>query len=211
MAQLCVSRAIAGIGGGGMNSVVSILVSDIVPLRDRGLWQGYINVIIASGTSTGAPLGGILADSIGWRWYAGRLYFHRPDSIIAHIADPSPGPSWARSLYALLPSWPSLVTILSSPLHYIVKKGTHTNTNGGYEDVHPGQHLRHPPMRRLLVAWRIGLNRAIGLALSPQKRRSLGSVSRRCWPKGRGRRTGHGVSRRSVHKESSFYKRSDHG
>lgn len=69
MGQLCVARGIAGIGGGGMNSVVSILISDIVPLRDRGLWQGYINVIFASGTSTGAPLGGILADSIGWRWY----------------------------------------------------------------------------------------------------------------------------------------------
>ncbi|KAG7126982.1 Vacuolar membrane amino acid uptake transporter fnx2 like protein [Verticillium longisporum] len=66
--QLCVARAIGGIGGGGMNSVVSILMSDIVPLRDRGIWQGYINIIFAAGTSTGAPLGGLLADSIGWRW-----------------------------------------------------------------------------------------------------------------------------------------------
>ncbi|KAF6837927.1 multidrug resistance protein fnx1 (MFS multidrug transporter) [Colletotrichum plurivorum] len=66
--QLCVARAIAGIGGGGMNSVVTILLRDIVPLRDRGVWQGYINIIFASGTSTGAPLGGLLADSVGWRW-----------------------------------------------------------------------------------------------------------------------------------------------
>ncbi|CRK22666.1 hypothetical protein BN1708_003603 [Verticillium longisporum] len=29
---------------------------------------GYINIIFAAGTSTGAPLGGLLADSIGWRW-----------------------------------------------------------------------------------------------------------------------------------------------
>ncbi|KAJ2905605.1 multidrug resistance protein fnx1 (MFS multidrug transporter) [Zalerion maritima] len=66
--QICVARAVAGIGGGGMNSVVSILITDIVPLRDRGVWQGYINIIFAAGTSTGAPLGGWLADSIGWRW-----------------------------------------------------------------------------------------------------------------------------------------------
>lgn len=66
--QLCFARAVAGIGGGGMNSVVTILISDIVPLRDRGVWQGYINVIFAAGTSTGAPLGGLLADSVGWRW-----------------------------------------------------------------------------------------------------------------------------------------------
>jgi MFS family permease len=69
MVELCVSRAVAGIGGGGMNSVVSILISDIVPLRERGVWQGYINIIFASGTSTGAPLGGLLADTIGWRWF----------------------------------------------------------------------------------------------------------------------------------------------
>ncbi|TDZ31285.1 Vacuolar membrane amino acid uptake transporter fnx2 [Colletotrichum spinosum] len=67
-AQLCVARAVAGVGGGGMNSVVTILLSDIVPLRDRGVWQGYINIIFAAGTSTGAPLGGLLADSVGWRW-----------------------------------------------------------------------------------------------------------------------------------------------
>ena len=43
-------------------------MSDIVALRDRGLWQGYINVIFCAGTSSGAPLGGFLADTIGWRW-----------------------------------------------------------------------------------------------------------------------------------------------
>lgn len=54
-----------------MNSVVAILLSDIVPLRDRGIWQGYLNIIFAAGTSTGAPLGGIAADYLGWRWYGG--------------------------------------------------------------------------------------------------------------------------------------------
>ncbi|KAM5351493.1 hypothetical protein ACJ41O_004216 [Fusarium nematophilum] len=68
MAQLCVARAVAGVGGGGMNAVVSILLSDLVPLRERGVWQGRINVMFAAGTSTGAPLGGLLADSVGWRW-----------------------------------------------------------------------------------------------------------------------------------------------
>lgn len=52
-----------------MTTVVSILMSDVVPLRDRGLWQGVINIIYATGSGTGAPLGGILADYVGWRWY----------------------------------------------------------------------------------------------------------------------------------------------
>ncbi|KAF1817427.1 vacuolar basic amino acid transporter 2 [Eremomyces bilateralis CBS 781.70] len=68
MTELIASRAFAGIGGGGMVTVVSIILSDTVPLRERGKWQGYINIIFASGSAAGAPLGGILADSIGWRW-----------------------------------------------------------------------------------------------------------------------------------------------
>ena len=65
---LIAARAVAGIGGGGMTTVVSILLSDVISLRERGKWQGYLNIIFASGASSGAPLGGILADSIGWRW-----------------------------------------------------------------------------------------------------------------------------------------------
>ncbi|TID22870.1 MFS general substrate transporter [Venturia nashicola] len=67
MNQLILARAFAGIGGGGMTTVVSILLSDAVSLRERGQWQGYINILYASGAATGAPLGGILSDTIGWR------------------------------------------------------------------------------------------------------------------------------------------------
>ncbi|RDA87802.1 hypothetical protein CP532_2447 [Ophiocordyceps camponoti-leonardi (nom. inval.)] len=81
--QLCIFRAISGIGGGGMNSVVAILMTDIVPLRDRGVWQGYLNIIFAAGTSTGAPLGGLLADSLGWRW---SFLVQTPLCIVAWIA-----------------------------------------------------------------------------------------------------------------------------
>ncbi|KAK7422866.1 hypothetical protein QQZ08_009315 [Neonectria magnoliae] len=83
MGELCAARAVAGVGGGGMNSVVSILLSDLVPLRDRGVWQGYINILWAAGTSTGAPLGGLLADSVGWRWsFLGQV----PMCFVAFVA-----------------------------------------------------------------------------------------------------------------------------
>ncbi|MCJ1288863.1 hypothetical protein MMC34_000394 [Xylographa carneopallida] len=45
MNELIAARAFAGIGGGGMTTVVSIMMSDIVPLRERGTWQGIINII----------------------------------------------------------------------------------------------------------------------------------------------------------------------
>ena len=40
-----------------MTTVISILMSDIVPLRERGTWQGIINIIYATGAGCGAPLG----------------------------------------------------------------------------------------------------------------------------------------------------------
>jgi predicted MFS family arabinose efflux permease len=74
---------IAGIGGGGMTTVVSILLSDIVPLRQRGSWQGYMNIVYAIGASGGAPLGGFLADTIGWRWaFLGQF----PMCVVAALA-----------------------------------------------------------------------------------------------------------------------------
>ncbi|KAJ5500245.1 hypothetical protein LT330_002275 [Penicillium expansum] len=81
--ELIAARVFQGIGGGGMTTVVSILMSDLVPLRDRGLWQGIINIIYATGAGTGAPLGGILSDYIGWRW---AFLAQFPLCIIAFIA-----------------------------------------------------------------------------------------------------------------------------
>jgi MFS family permease len=66
--ELIAARIWQGIGGGGMTTVVNILMSDIIPLKDRGVWQGIINIVYAAGLGSGAPLGGFLADVGGWRW-----------------------------------------------------------------------------------------------------------------------------------------------
>jgi len=41
---------------------------DLVPLREVASWQSYLNIVATIGRSLGGPLGGILADTIGWRW-----------------------------------------------------------------------------------------------------------------------------------------------
>ncbi|KAK1145375.1 hypothetical protein N8T08_004250 [Aspergillus melleus] len=81
--HLIAARVFQGIGGGGMTTVVSILMSDIIPLRDRGVWQGVVNIIYATGSGIGAPLGGVLADYVGWRW---AFIAQVPLCIIAFIA-----------------------------------------------------------------------------------------------------------------------------
>jgi len=51
-----------------MTTVVSIMMSDIVPLRERGTWQGIINIIYASGAGIGAPLGMMVQQSLVLEW-----------------------------------------------------------------------------------------------------------------------------------------------
>lgn len=83
MSELIAARAFAGIGGGGMSVCTSVLLSDIVSLRERGMWQGYLNLIYAVGASIGAPIGGLLADTIGWRW---SFIAQGPLCVVAFVA-----------------------------------------------------------------------------------------------------------------------------
>ncbi|KAG0179258.1 hypothetical protein DFQ29_002319 [Apophysomyces sp. BC1021] len=66
--SLVAARVIAGIGGGGINTVTSVIVSDLVPLRKRGKFQGFGNIAYGLGSVIGAPLGGFITDTIGWRY-----------------------------------------------------------------------------------------------------------------------------------------------
>ena len=65
--QFAIARAVCGIGGGGITAMSSITVGDICDVKDRGVYQGYANVIFGFGQLLGAPLGGLLIDTIGWR------------------------------------------------------------------------------------------------------------------------------------------------
>ncbi|KAH7379780.1 major facilitator superfamily domain-containing protein [Cadophora sp. MPI-SDFR-AT-0126] len=68
MWQVIAGRVVAGLGAAGMTVIVSILITDLVPLIQVASWRSYVNVVATIGRSIGGPLGGFLADTVGWRW-----------------------------------------------------------------------------------------------------------------------------------------------
>ncbi len=66
MTILIVARAIQGLGGGGLMSLVQTVISDIVPLRERGKYQGYFAAVFTASSIGGPILGGIIAEKIHW-------------------------------------------------------------------------------------------------------------------------------------------------
>ncbi|KAF9065792.1 major facilitator superfamily domain-containing protein [Rhodocollybia butyracea] len=64
--QLIICRGIADAGGGGITSMLQIIISDVVPLRERGKYVGIAAGVIALGYVLGPILGGVLAET-NWR------------------------------------------------------------------------------------------------------------------------------------------------
>lgn len=48
--------------------MATIINSDIIPLKNRGMYQAVQNGLHGFGAICGASLGGFIADTIGWRW-----------------------------------------------------------------------------------------------------------------------------------------------
>ncbi|GAA5878423.1 hypothetical protein JCM8547_003596 [Rhodosporidiobolus lusitaniae] len=68
MTQLIILRGLQGVGGGGLLTLVLIIISDIVSLKDRGRYQGLTEVTILIGNGLGPILGGVLVEHASWRW-----------------------------------------------------------------------------------------------------------------------------------------------
>lgn len=77
---MILGRVTAGIGGGGLTALSTIVASDMVPLRKRGMWQGLGNICYGVGMGAGGVLGGWMNDTIGWRW---AFYIQVPLTVVS--------------------------------------------------------------------------------------------------------------------------------
>ncbi|SDO64722.1 MFS transporter [Lentzea jiangxiensis] len=68
--QLIAARAFQGLGVGGLQALVQVVIAAIIPPRDRGRYNGYLGAVMAVATVGGPLLGGLIVDVswLGWRW-----------------------------------------------------------------------------------------------------------------------------------------------
>lgn len=88
MGQLIATRALQGLGAGGLMSLTFVIIGDIIPPRDRGKYQGYFGGVFGISSVAGPLLGGFFSDQAnflgvaGWRWI---FYINLPFGILALV------------------------------------------------------------------------------------------------------------------------------
>ncbi|XVV08741.1 MDR family MFS transporter [Actinoplanes sp. CA-131856] len=68
MLVLIAARVVQGVGAGGLMVTAMALIADVIPLRDRGRYQGALGAVFGVTTVVGPTLGGLFTDHLSWRW-----------------------------------------------------------------------------------------------------------------------------------------------
>ena len=68
MTMLIAGRALQGVAGGGLGSLVTIVISDLFSMRNRSLLFGSLEIMWSVAGGVGPVLGGAFAQHASWRW-----------------------------------------------------------------------------------------------------------------------------------------------
>src|ERR1700712_3157436 len=94
MTMLVASRALQGIGGGAIMVTSMAVIGEVIPLRDRGRYQGALGAVFGVTTVIGPLLGGFFTDNLTWRW---AFWINVPVALVVLAVGAAAIPSLARA------------------------------------------------------------------------------------------------------------------
>lgn len=65
---MMIARAVQGLAMGGLTALVQSIMASIIAPRERGRYAGYMGAVMAVATVSGPLIGGVITDSLNWRW-----------------------------------------------------------------------------------------------------------------------------------------------
>src|ERR1700759_951185 len=94
MTMLVASRALQGIGGGAIMVTAMAGIGEVIPLRERGRYQGALGAVFGVTTVIGPLLGGFFTDHLTWRW---AFWINVPVAVVVLVVGAAAIPALAKS------------------------------------------------------------------------------------------------------------------
>jgi len=112
---LVLARVLQGLLGGGLLPKAQAILFRTVPRSLQGVAQGVFGIVILTGPALGPTLGGLLTDSLGWRWV---FFINVPigilNVVLALSALKPDGRNWRDSLLHHRIDWVGILLMAAS-------------------------------------------------------------------------------------------------
>ncbi|KAJ1310185.1 hypothetical protein OPQ81_006929 [Rhizoctonia solani] len=80
---LVIARALQGVGGGGIVTLIWVILEEVSPVKTRQRWNTALSAVWSMSALAGPLMGGVFSDLVSWRW---AFYVNLPVGCAALIA-----------------------------------------------------------------------------------------------------------------------------